>query len=85
MRIVNCRAYLHMMVKSSLIGQERKNIRNREDNLEIQTANGIVRSTKEAKVFIQELGTYFYAKLVEDYPSVLSLGRLCDELGYSYS
>ena len=36
---------------------------------------------KEEKVYIQDLGTYLYVKLVEDYFSVLSLGRLCDELG----
>ena len=45
--------------------------------LEIQTANGINRSTQERKVHIQEL--------VEESSSVLSLGRLYDELGYSSS
>ena len=35
--------------------------------------------------YIQELGTYVYVKSVEDSLSVLSLGRLCDELGNSYS
>ena len=39
---------------------------------EVQTANGIVRSTKEAGVYIQELRTHLYVKLVEDSPSVLS-------------
>ena len=46
----------------------------------IQTANGIVRSTQEDKVYIQEPGTYLHAKLVDDSPLGLSLGRLCDEL-----
>ena len=56
-----------------------------KDNLEIQAANGIVRSTKAAKAHIQELGMYLYVKFVEDSPSVLSLGRLCDGLGYLYT
>ena len=45
-----------------------------EGDLEIQTVSGIVRSTKEAKVYIQELGTHFYVKLVKDSLSELSLG-----------
>ena len=43
------------------------------------------RSTKDASVHIQELGSYLCVKLVEDSLSVLSLGRLCDELEYSFS
>ena len=34
---------------------------------------------KRRKVHIQELGTYLYVKVVD------SLGRFCDELGFSYS
>ena len=47
---------------------------------EFQTANGI-----EAKVYIQALGTHLYVRLVEEFRSVLSLGRLCDALGYPHS
>ena len=57
----------------------RKNIRKPE------AASGIFRSTKDPKVYTQELGTYSYVKLVEHFPSALSWGRLCDELGCSYS
>ena len=44
-------------------------------DLEIQTANAIVRSTKEARVYMQELGADLYVKLVEASPSESSLGR----------
>ena len=44
--------------------------------LEIQAANGTVRSTRETKVYIQELGTYLYEKFWEDSSSALSFGRL---------
>ena len=40
---------------------------------------------KKARVYIQELGTQFSVKLMEDSPSVLSFGRLCDESWYSDS
>ena len=45
----------------------------------------MVSSTEEARVHIRELGTHLSVKLVEDSPSVLSLGRLCDELETSHS
>ena len=66
----------------SVSSQERKSVR--QTNIHL-TASGIVRSTKEARVYIQELGTYSYVKFVEDSPSVLSLRRLCGELECSYS
>ena len=55
------------------------------DILEIQTENGSARSPTDATAYIQELGTYFYVKLVEDCPSVLRLGRLRDGWCYDYS
>ena len=40
----------------------------------------------QAKVYIKkELGAYLLEHLVEDSPSLLSLGRLCNELGCSFS
>ena len=63
----------------------KKIMRTNRSFLEIRTANGIVRSTKEATVYILELRTYLYVKLVEDSLSAWSLGRSCDELGYSNS
>ena len=84
MYIVDSGASLLLMGKVPSMPRK-ENIRNIKDYWKIQTANGIVRSTKEAKVHIQKLGTYLYVKLVEDFPSALSLGRLCDEFGYSYS
>ena len=53
--------------------------------LDIQTANGIVVSDTQVKVYTNDLDAYLWVHLVEDAPSALSLGRLCDELGYSYS
>ena len=56
-----------------------------KDNLKIIAASDIVRSTNEAKIYIEELGTFLCVKSVEDSPSVLSLGRLCDEVDCPYS
>ena len=39
---------------------------------------------KDATVYVKELGTFLTMKVLEDTPAVLSLGKLCDEYGYSY-
>ena len=48
------------------------------------TANGEVQTNEEAKVYVIELDIFLTMKLLEDTPAVLSLGKLCDEHGYSY-
>ena len=48
------------------------------------TANGEVQTHEEATVYVKELDIFLTMKVFEDTPAVLSLGKLCDELGYSY-
>ena len=75
---------LHMMGLSSLNHKEKKTIRQSNTIRDIQTANGIVVSDTEAKVYIKELGAYLGVDLMKDSSAVLSLGSLCDEHGCSY-
>ena len=79
MFIVISGASLHMTGDSSLSLQEKQTIRQTRHCLDIQDAKDIVRSAKEARVYIQELGTHLCVKSVEDSPLVLSLGRLCPD------
>ena len=74
-RIVDSSASLHTEGRK-VISRRKKNIRQTQNNLEIQTANGIVRCTKKARINIQELGNYLHVKLVEDSPSEVSLTRI---------
>ena len=39
---------------------------------------------EEATVYVKELDIFLTMKVLEDTPAVLSLGKLCDEHGYSY-
>ena len=39
---------------------------------------------EEATVYVKELDMFLTMKVLEDTPAVLSLGKLCDEHGYSY-
>ena len=48
------------------------------------TANGEVQKHEEAIVYVKELETFLNLKVLDNTPAVLSLGKLCDENGYSY-
>ena len=48
------------------------------------TANGEVQTHEEATVHVKELDIFLTMKVLENTPAVLSLGKLCDENGYSY-
>ena len=50
----------------------------------VVTANGEVQTHEEATVYVRELDTFLTLKVLENTPAVLSLGKLCDENGYSY-
>ena len=48
------------------------------------TANGEVQTQEEAIVYVKELEKFLTMKVLENTPAVLSLGKFCDENGYSY-
>ena len=48
------------------------------------TANGEEQTHEEAIVYVKELDIFLTMKVLENTPAVLSLGKLCDENGYSY-
>ena len=43
-----------------------------------------VQTHEEATVYVKELEIFLTMKVLENTPAVLSLGKLCDENGYSY-
>ena len=50
----------------------------------VTTANGEMQTQEEAAVHVKELDMFLTVKILEDTPAVLSLGKLCEDLGYSY-
>ena len=50
----------------------------------VVTANEEVQTNEEATVYVKALDLFVTVKLLEDTPAVLSLGKLCEEHGYSY-
>ena len=43
-----------------------------------------MQTQEETIVYVKELGIFLTMKVLENTPAVLSLGKLCDENGYSY-
>ena len=48
------------------------------------TVNGDVHTKEEATVYVKELDLFVTIMLLEDTPAVLSLGKLCEDQGYTY-
>ena len=48
------------------------------------TANGEVQTNEEAQVYVRDLDLFVTVQLLEETPAVLSLGKLCEDHGYSY-
>ena len=50
----------------------------------VVTANGEVQTNEDAQVHVHDLDLFVIVQLLEDTSAVLSLGKLCEEHGYSY-
>ena len=48
------------------------------------TANGEVQTREEATGYVKELDLFVTVLLLEETPAVLSLGKLCEDHGYTY-
>ena len=50
----------------------------------VLTANGEVHTNEEAQVFVHDLNLIVTVQVLEETLAVLSLGKLCEDHGYSY-
>ena len=81
--VVDSGASMHMISKKDLSNAEMDTLISCSPTTVI-TANGEVQTHEEAIVYVKELGIFLTMKVLENTPAVLSLGKLCDENGYSY-
>ena len=72
-------------------GQQERHLKNELETVRISknpttvvAANGEVLTKEEATVYVRELDLFVTVMLLEDTPAVLSLGKLCEELGKGY-
>ena len=75
---------MHMISKKDLSEAEMDTLRKSCSPTIVITANGEVQTQEEAIVYVKELGIFLTMKVLENTSAVLSLGKLCDENGYSY-
>ena len=82
--VVDSGASMHMISKKDLSEAEMDTLTKSCSPTIVITANGEVQTHEEATVYLQELDIFLTMKVVENTPAVLSIGKLCDENGYSY-
>ena len=75
---------MHMISKKDLSDAEMDTLTKSCSPTMVITANGEVQTHEEAIVYVKELDTFLTMKVLDNTPAVLSLGKLCDENGYSY-
>ena len=82
--VVDSGASMHMISTKDLSNAEMDTLTKSFSPTIAITANGEVQTHEEAIVHVKELGIFLTMKVLENTPAVLSLGKLCDENGYSY-
>ena len=82
--VVDSLASMHMISKKDLNSAEMDTLTKSCSPTIVITANGDVQTHEEAIVYVKELDVFLAMKVLENTPAVLSLGKLCDENGYSY-
>ena len=75
---------MHMISKKDLNSAEIDALTTSMSPTTVITAIGDVQTHEEATMYVKELDIFLTMKVLEDTPAVLSLGKLCDENGYSY-
>ena len=75
---------MHMISKKDLSDAEMDTLTKSCSPTIVITVNGEVQTHEEAIVYVKELDIFLTMKVLENTPAVLSLGKLCDENGYSY-
>ena len=75
---------MHMISKKDLSKAEMDTLTKSCSPTIVITASGEVQTHEEAIQNVKELVMFLTMKVLDNTPAVLSLGKLCDENGYSY-
>ena len=73
-----------MVSDKDLSPAELETMRTSKSPTTVMTANGEVRTNKEATVYVKQLDLIVNVMLLQETPALLSLGKLCEEHGYTY-
>ena len=75
---------MHTVSKRDLNSAELETMRTSRSPTTVMTANGEVQTREEVTVYVKELDLFVTVMLLEELPAVLSLGKLCEDHGYTY-
>ena len=75
---------MRMVSRKDLNSAELETMRSSRNSTTVMTANGEVQTREEATVHVKELDLFVTVMLLEESPAVLSLGKLCEDHGYTY-
>ena len=73
-----------MVSKKGLNSAELWTMRTSRSPTTVMTANGEVQTREEATVYVKQLDLLVKVMFLEESPAVLSLGKLCEDHGYTY-
>ena len=82
--VVDSGASMHLVSKRDLNSAELATMRTSRSPTPVMTANGEVQTREEATAYVKELDLFVTVVLLEETPAVLSLGKLCEDHGYTY-
>ena len=82
--VVDSGASMYKISKKDLSDAEMNTLTKSCSPTIVITANGEVQTHEETIVYVKELDIFLTMKVFDNTPAVLSLGKLCDENGYSF-
>ena len=75
---------MHMMSKEDVSSDEKETLPRSRNPTTAVTANGEVQTNEEAQVDVHDLDLFVTVRIHDDTTAVLSLGKNCEEHGYTY-
>ena len=80
--LVDSGAAFHIINKSLLTNEELRTVRKLDHSVKLQTANGTITATHQAKVS-HGTRSNIVAIILKDSPCLISMGKLCRECGFA--
>ena len=82
--VVDSGASVQLVSEKDLNSAELETVRTSRSPTTVMTAYAEVQTRDEATVYVKELDVFVTVMLLEETPEVLSLGKLCEDHGYTY-
>ena len=82
--VVDSAASMQMLSRKEVNSAGLDTVRISRNNTTVIVANGEVQTNEEATESVHDLELFVTVQILEDTPAALSLGKLCEDHGYSY-